>query len=120
MAENMSDTSMKSAEGQAEAIASNADRMMSKAQDTVDETQARVSERYSAAREKLKEQWAGAREDLDVLKQKAIDYSQTAARATNTFAHDHPWTTAGAAVGVGALIGWLMSRRNDTTQRSSH
>lgn len=69
--------------------------------------------RYTVAREKLREHWAVAKEDMDHLKQKAMGYSQSAAKATNTFAHDHPWTTAGAAVGVGALIGWLVTRRTD-------
>lgn len=117
MAENLSDTTMKSAERKAEAIASDADKMMNKAHAKVDEAQAKVSERYSAARDKLKEHWSGAKDDLDVWRKKAVDYSQSAARATNTFAHDHPWTTAGAAVGVGALIGWLVSRRSDSMHR---
>ena len=76
------------------------------------------SDRYAAAREKLREHWAVAKDDLDQLKQKAMGYSQSAARATNSFAHDHPWTTAGAAVGVGALIGWLMTRRSDLPRSS--
>jgi len=112
MSENLSDTTMKSAESKAEAMASDTAKMMGTAQE-------KVSERYNAAREKMKEQWAVAKDDLDLLKQKAIDYSQSAAKATNTFAHDHPWTTAGAAVGVGALIGWLVSRRSDSMHRSS-
>lgn len=111
MSENMSDTMMKSAENKTEGMGSDTAKMMDTAQE-------KISERYSAARDKLKEHWAVARDDLDVLKQKAIDYSQTAARATNTFAHDHPWTTAGAAVGVGALIGWLMTRRSDMPRSS--
>lgn len=82
--------------------------------DTLDTVKARGAQRYAAARDKVMEQWAGTKEDLDQLRQKAVDYSQTAVRATNTFAHDHPWTTAGAAIGVGAVIGWLMSRRSDS------
>ena len=70
-------------------------------------------ERYAAARRKLQEHLAVTREDLGQLRRKAVDYSQSAARATNTYAHDHPWTTAGAAVGLGALIGWLVSRSWD-------
>ncbi|HJW26317.1 MAG TPA: hypothetical protein VJ576_15595 [Rhodocyclaceae bacterium] len=111
MIEKMSDPMMKSSEGKMESMASETAQMMDTAQE-------KVSERYSAAKDKLKEHWAVAKDDLDVLKQKAIDYSQSAARATNTFAHDHPWTTAGAAVGVGALIGWLVTRRSDMPRSS--
>jgi len=113
MSDNLSDITQPS-EGKYTSATSSPDtaRMMGDAQE-------KISERYGAAREKMKEHWAVAKDDLDVLKQKAIDYSQTAAKATNTFAHDHPWTTAGAAVGVGALIGWLMTRRSGDMTRSS-
>lgn len=94
--------------------------MTSEAERMRDKVAAKASERYNAAREKLREHWAEAKDDLDNLRQKAMDYSQSAARATNTFAHDHPWTTAGAAVGVGALIGWLVTRRGNDMTRSSH
>jgi len=105
MSDNLSDITH-STEGRPGTSSSDPGKMMGSGQE-------KISEKYGAAREKMKEQWAVAKDDLDVLKQKAIDYSQSAAKATNTFAHDHPWTTAGAAVGVGALIGWLMTRRSD-------
>lgn len=110
MSDNISDI-IQSSPSKTESMASDTAQMMSSGQE-------KVSERYNAARDKMKEHWAVAKEDLDVLKQKAIDYSQSAARATNTFAHDHPWTTAGAAVGVGALIGWLVTRRTDMPRSS--
>ncbi|MBS1188863.1 MAG: protein of unknown function ElaB [Rhodocyclaceae bacterium] len=81
--------------------------------------QQKFTERYNAARERIREQWAVAKGDLGQLKQKAVDYSQSAAKATNTFAHDHPWKTAGAAIGVGALIGWLVTRHSGDTDQSS-
>jgi ElaB/YqjD/DUF883 family membrane-anchored ribosome-binding protein len=67
--------------------------------------------RYAEARRKLREHWTVAKEDLSHFRQQAYDYSQSAAKATNAYAHDHPWRTAGAAVGVGALLGWLITRR---------
>jgi len=112
MSDNLSDIMQPSEGNKAGTTGSDAAKMMGNAQE-------KISERYGAAREKMKEHWAVAKDDLDVLKQKAIDYSQSAAKATNTFAHDHPWTTAGAAVGVGALIGWLVTRRNSDMTRSS-
>lgn len=72
----------------------------------------KARERYIAARGKMREHWAEAKEDLGQFRQKAVEYSQSAAHATNTYAHDHPWRTAGAAVGIGALLGWLISRRS--------
>lgn len=67
--------------------------------------------RYAEARRKLREHWAETKQDISHFRQQAVDYSQSAAKATNAYAHDHPWRTAGAAVGVGALLGWLISRR---------
>lgn len=67
--------------------------------------------RYAEAKRKLREHWSVAKEDLSHFKRQAYDYSQSAAKATNAYAHDHPWRTAGAAIGVGALLGWLITRR---------
>lgn len=67
--------------------------------------------RFRNARQRLTEDWEIAKGDLGRFRQIASDYSQSAVRATNTYAHDHPWQTAGAAIGVGALIGWLVSRQ---------
>lgn len=109
MSENLSESSPL-AQSSVGTMASDAKQQM------LDTAQAQGTRRYRAAREKLREQWAGAKEDLDIMKQRALDYSHSAAKVTNTFAHDHPWTTAGAAAGVGALIGWLVSRRTDMHQ----
>lgn len=67
--------------------------------------------RYAEAKRRLREHWAVAKEDMSHFRRQAVDYSQSAAKATNAYAHDHPWRMAGAAVGVGALIGWLVTRR---------
>lgn len=42
---------------------------------------------------------------------KATQQAKYAAAATDQYAHDEPWRIAGAALAVGALVGWLMSRR---------
>ena len=36
---------------------------------------------------------------------------QDAARAADRYAHDEPWRVAGAAMAVGALVGFLLARR---------
>lgn len=78
---------------------------------TLDAEAGAGADRYGAARNRLREHWAEAKADLDTFRQRAVDYSQNAAKATNAYAHDHPWQTAGAAIGVGALLGWLITRR---------
>ena len=34
-----------------------------------------------------------------------------AAKAADQYAHDEPWRVAGAALAVGALVGFLLARR---------
>ncbi|MDD0809477.1 DUF883 domain-containing protein [Curvibacter sp. RS43] len=41
----------------------------------------------------------------------AARQARDAARAADDYAHDEPWRVAGAALAVGALIGFLLGRR---------
>ncbi|HJW23684.1 MAG TPA: hypothetical protein VJ576_02200 [Rhodocyclaceae bacterium] len=65
---------------------------------------------YHAASEKVLERLAVAKEDMGRLRQTVVDCSQSAAKATNDFAHQRPWTTVAMAVGVGLVIGLLIKR----------
>lgn len=37
--------------------------------------------------------------------------SKEAAKATDVYVHDHPWTAVGVAAGVGLVVGLLSNRR---------
>lgn len=41
----------------------------------------------------------------------AAEKGRKAARRTDDWVHDHPWAAVGTAVGVGFLLGLLVSRR---------
>ncbi|MBY0455450.1 MAG: DUF883 domain-containing protein [Burkholderiaceae bacterium] len=43
--------------------------------------------------------------------QEAARQAKDAARAADRYAHDEPWRVAGAALAVGALVGFLLARR---------
>ena len=43
--------------------------------------------------------------------QDASQRARDAARAADSYAHDDPWRVAGAALAVGALVGFLLARR---------
>lgn len=43
--------------------------------------------------------------------QEAARQAKDAARAADRYAHDEPWRVAGAALTVGAVVGFLLSRR---------
>lgn len=42
--------------------------------------------------------------------QEAARQAREAAKAANEYAHDEPWRVAGAALAVGALVGFLLGR----------
>ena len=48
---------------------------------------------------------------LQELQSAVMDKTKEAARATDEYVHDHPWTTVGVAAGVGLVIGLLLRRR---------
>ena len=43
--------------------------------------------------------------------QEAARQAKDAARAADRYAHDEPWRVAGAAMAVGAVVGFLLARR---------
>lgn len=43
--------------------------------------------------------------------QDAAQQARDAARVADRYAHDEPWRVAGAALAVGALVGFLLARR---------
>lgn len=43
--------------------------------------------------------------------QEAARQAKDAAQAADRYAHDEPWRVAGAALAVGAVVGFLLSRR---------
>ncbi|MBE9607728.1 DUF883 family protein [Chitinilyticum piscinae] len=61
---------------------------------------ARVAERLRLAKGQLLE-----------AEQVVINRAKQAAKATDTYVHDHPWQAVGIAAAVGVLVGMLISRR---------
>lgn len=62
-------------------------------------------------RERLDDGMHNVRESAVRAAQDAAHQAKEAARAADRYAHDEPWRVAGAALAVGAFIGFLMSRR---------
>ncbi|MBS1188850.1 MAG: hypothetical protein H6R10_642 [Rhodocyclaceae bacterium] len=72
--------------------------------------QQKGAEGYAATTERIRQRWSSARADLEQMRQNAADYSRSAAKAADEFAHERPWTTVGIAAGIGLLIGWMLNR----------
>lgn len=52
-----------------------------------------------------------ARLDLQRLQQQTTEQLNHACQGTDEFVHQHPWAAAGAAAGLGLLMGMLVARR---------
>ena len=64
-----------------------------------------------ALRDRLDEGMHNVRDAAIRAAQEAAHQAKDAARAADRYAHDEPWRVAGAALAVGALIGFIFSRR---------
>lgn len=62
-------------------------------------------------REKLDESVYQVREKTLNAAYEAARQAKEAAYAADRYAHDEPWRVAGAALAVGALLGFLLARR---------
>ena len=62
-------------------------------------------------RQRLDDGIATARESTVRATQDAARQAKEAAIAADRYAHDEPWRVAGAALAVGALVGFLLARR---------
>ena len=64
-----------------------------------------------ALRQKLDDGLYNVRQATVRAAQDAAYKAKEGAYAANQYAHDEPWQVAGAAVAIGALIGYLLARR---------
>lgn len=64
-----------------------------------------------ALRDRLDEGMHNVRDAAVRAAQEAANQAKDAARAADRYAHDEPWRVAGAALAVGALVGFLLARR---------
>jgi ElaB/YqjD/DUF883 family membrane-anchored ribosome-binding protein len=81
------------------------------AEDLLHATANQAGEKVTAVRGRIQERLRVAREQLDGAEASVVNKAKAAARETDAYVHERPWTTAGVAAGVGLLIGMLISRR---------
>ena len=81
------------------------------AQELLRHTAGDAGSEITKARARLDKGLDAARNRLEAAEQAARHQFGTAARITGDYVHDHPWTTVGAVVGVGLLVGVLLARR---------
>ncbi|MCB1978942.1 MAG: DUF883 family protein [Burkholderiaceae bacterium] len=64
-----------------------------------------------ALRQRLDDGLQVVRDSTVRAAQEAARQAKDAAQAADRYAHDEPWRVAGAALAVGAVVGFLLSRR---------
>ncbi len=70
-----------------------------------------TGERVKAVRGRLEANLQSAKARVVELEEDTVERARAAAAATDRYAHENPWQTAGIAAGIGLLIGVLIGRK---------
>ncbi len=81
------------------------------AEDMLQATADQAGEKVATLRARIQERLRGAKVRLSEAEATLVAKSRAAARATDTYVHESPWTAVGIAAGVGLLVGLIIGRR---------
>jgi ElaB/YqjD/DUF883 family membrane-anchored ribosome-binding protein len=70
-----------------------------------------AGERIAIARERIQDSMHEAKVKLAEAEAVLLDRSKQAARYADEYVHDNPWHAVGVAVGIGILLGLILTRR---------
>lgn len=97
---------------------SSVNHAMSDVKDALRETEDLLEQAVNATADQASSLYARVARNLSQTKTRlvdmenqAVDKAKHAAKATDTYVHDHPWQAIGVGVAVGVLVGMLISRR---------
>jgi len=85
--------------------------VLADAEELIKATASETGERIKTARARLDANLQTAKVRVGELEQRAAERARAAAAATERYARDNPWQTAGIAAGIGLLIGILIGRK---------
>lgn len=85
--------------------------LMSDVDDLVRATASQSGEKLAEARSKAQQALQAARAAVARAEAAATEQAKLAAKATDQYVQDNPWTAIGIAAGAGLLIGLLVGRR---------
>jgi ElaB/YqjD/DUF883 family membrane-anchored ribosome-binding protein len=54
---------------------------------------------------------SNAKTRLVEVEHRVVDQAKVAAKASDAWVHEHPWTAIGVAAGIGLLVGLVINRR---------
>lgn len=81
------------------------------AEDMLQATADQAGEKVATLRARIQERLQGAKLRLSQAETALVAKTRAAARATDTYVHESPWTAVGIAAGVGLLVGLIIGRR---------
>lgn len=84
---------------------------ISDAEELLSATADQVGEKIARLRERIQSRLREAKLRLAEAEAMLLDKTRAAARATDDYVHESPWTAIGIAAGVGLLVGLALGRR---------
>lgn len=84
---------------------------ISDVEDVLSATTGEVGEKITRLRERLQKRLSSAKLRLAEAEERLVAKTKAAARATDNYVHESPWTSIGIAAGVGVVAGLLFGRR---------
>jgi ElaB/YqjD/DUF883 family membrane-anchored ribosome-binding protein len=84
---------------------------MTEAQEMLQRAAAETGDKARDLRSQVETKLLHARLRLQELEGETVDRAKNAARATDDYVHDNPWTSLTIAAVIGFLLGMLLSRR---------
>lgn len=81
------------------------------AEDMLHATADQAGDKVASLRARIQERLKGAKMRLSEAETVLVAKTRAAARATDAYVHESPWTAIGVAAGVGLLVGLILGRR---------
>jgi len=69
-----------------------------------------AGDKVAAVRGRIQENLEVAKARLSAAEEVVVARAKQAARVTDDYVHENPWTAAGIGAGIGLLVGMLISR----------
>ncbi len=81
------------------------------AEDMLHATADQAGDKVASLRARIQDRLKGAKVRLSEAETVLVAKTRAAARATDAYVHESPWTAVGVAAGVGLLVGLILGRR---------
>lgn len=94
-----------------EQLVSDIKSVISEAEEMLNDTADQTGDKISNLRARIKVRLSDARERLVDAEAALRHHTKKAARATDDYVHESPWTAVGVAGAVGLLVGLIIGRR---------